>query len=241
MSGLDQPLRDVVTQRYYDGRTFEEIARDKGIKTERARTMQHNAFCKLRHPNNAKYLRPFRDEIISARAYRGTGMEAFRRQRHEQRRAGRGVSRSGFSSRLDGLKMVTGLRATWRGRSFPSAPMLVFNCGISAVCSISFLWLPTVLSLTPNPARNPPVAFLRRFFQLLSNQFPPLFRPTAAAAPCSACGHGCAFLPACLCARLYRRKFGVFLGFRSLSLLLCGLALAFQNGPGILHMTRSFD
>ena len=78
MSGLDQPLRDVVTQRYYDGRTFEEIARDKGIKTERARTMQHNAFCKLRHPNNAKYLRPFRDEIISARAYRGTGMEAFR-------------------------------------------------------------------------------------------------------------------------------------------------------------------
>lgn len=78
MAGLEPSLRDVLTQRFYRGRSVDEIACSQDIKPERVRTMQRNALCKMRRPPNVRYLLPFRDEIISCRAYCGVGLQTFR-------------------------------------------------------------------------------------------------------------------------------------------------------------------
>lgn len=56
LAALPEAERDVLRARYYQGRTPEEIATERGVGRERVRQIEAKALRILRHPKNSREL-----------------------------------------------------------------------------------------------------------------------------------------------------------------------------------------
>ncbi len=69
----------VLRMRFQEGLTLEETGRRLGISQQGTREHERHALRELRKPKRVRYLLPFRDEYISAHAFRGNGAGTFNR------------------------------------------------------------------------------------------------------------------------------------------------------------------
>ncbi len=83
LSQLAAKQADVVRRHYFEGKAISEIAREDGTTLNAARNREQAAFIALRR--NLK-LQRWRDEVISTRAWRGTGWNAWNRYGSVQER-----------------------------------------------------------------------------------------------------------------------------------------------------------
>ena len=67
-----------IRARYFTGLTFKEIGKRAGCAPETVRQKERQAIRRMGCGNNLRRLSPFMDELRTARAYRGTGLSAFR-------------------------------------------------------------------------------------------------------------------------------------------------------------------
>ena len=77
LSTLDAERRSILEKRYYEEKTRAQIAAEMGIKLHNVGPKEHDALRKLHRGENLRRLRPFADEIITAKAYQGTGWAAW--------------------------------------------------------------------------------------------------------------------------------------------------------------------
>lgn len=83
LSHLAAKQADVVHRHYFEGRTLKEISQEDGTTLNAARNREQAAFIALsRNPK----LQRWRDEVISTRAWRGTGWNAWNRYGSVQER-----------------------------------------------------------------------------------------------------------------------------------------------------------
>ncbi len=78
LATLEDMEADTIRGRFYNGETFKEIAVRRGCTIDQARKMEANGLRGLRHPKNSKRLKAWREDIVSAGAYKG-GLIQFRR------------------------------------------------------------------------------------------------------------------------------------------------------------------
>lgn len=83
LSHLAAKQADVVRRHYFEGQTLKEISQEDGTTLNAARNREQAAFIALRR--NLK-LQRWRDEVISTRAWRGTGWNAWNRYGSVQER-----------------------------------------------------------------------------------------------------------------------------------------------------------
>ena len=74
---LPEEQRKIIRARYYDGYTLKEAAERDGRSVERIRQLENKGLRGLRKPQIRRRLAAFREDIISTRAYQGTGWAAF--------------------------------------------------------------------------------------------------------------------------------------------------------------------
>jgi len=77
LSALTDDQSDVIRARFYNGYTLKEAAERDGRSVERIRQLEGQGLRGLRKPQNRRRLKAFREDIISTRAYQGTGWAAF--------------------------------------------------------------------------------------------------------------------------------------------------------------------
>ncbi|MVB11344.1 RNA polymerase sigma factor RpoS [Caprobacter fermentans] len=75
---LDSIQKDTIQCRYYEGKTLDQTGEIIGCSREQVRQHQQKALRTLRKPKTARTLIPFLYDEMDARAYRGTGLSAFR-------------------------------------------------------------------------------------------------------------------------------------------------------------------
>lgn len=75
---------DVVRRRYYEGKTLRAVGEEIGVQRERVRQIEAGAFRKLK---NDSQLARWHEEIITTRAWRGTGFGAWKRYGSVQERS----------------------------------------------------------------------------------------------------------------------------------------------------------
>jgi len=75
ISKLPERRAAVVRSRYFDGKTFEEVAVEMNVSNQMIQHMEWEAFQKMRQDRN---LQAFHDEVLSRWAYKGTGFAAFK-------------------------------------------------------------------------------------------------------------------------------------------------------------------
>lgn len=75
---LNPKEADTIRGRFYRGETFKEIAARRGCTIDHVRTQEANGLRGLRHPKNSRRLNAWREDIISAGAYKG-GLIQFQR------------------------------------------------------------------------------------------------------------------------------------------------------------------
>lgn len=68
----------VIRGRYYDSLSLDSLAVEYGISRERVRQLEAAGLRKLRMGGNLRILRPFADEIVSAKSYCGTGFSSWK-------------------------------------------------------------------------------------------------------------------------------------------------------------------
>lgn len=77
MDTLDEPKREVIRRRYWQGNTLDAIAAGMGISRENVRQEEAGAMRRLRRAECVKLLQPYFDEIRCTNAWRGTGWQAW--------------------------------------------------------------------------------------------------------------------------------------------------------------------
>lgn len=77
MDTLDKQQGDVLRARYYDSLAFKDCAQREGLSPERVRQIEGKALRNMRGGERLRLLRSFRDDIVSTRAYRGTGFSTW--------------------------------------------------------------------------------------------------------------------------------------------------------------------
>ena len=75
---LEQKQAEAVRFRYYSGLSLAETGAKLGCNTEYARQLEQKGLRKLRHPQNARRLEQYREQIITTHAYHGTGFSAWK-------------------------------------------------------------------------------------------------------------------------------------------------------------------
>lgn len=73
----DRPAA-VIRARYFEGKTPGQAGEQIGVSTSRAQQIEHDSMRKLRTPQNARRLQQFREQLISTRAHKGTGFNAWK-------------------------------------------------------------------------------------------------------------------------------------------------------------------
>lgn len=73
----DRPAA-VIRARYFEGKTLGQAGEQIGVSTSRAQQIEHDSMRKLRAPHNAQRLQQFREQLISTRARKGTGFNAWK-------------------------------------------------------------------------------------------------------------------------------------------------------------------
>lgn len=74
---LDEPQRETIRRRFWNGDTLQAVAKDIGITPERVRQRESAALRRLRRGPCVKLLKPFVDEIRAGYAWRGTSWGAW--------------------------------------------------------------------------------------------------------------------------------------------------------------------
>ena len=76
LSRLKEREADVLRRRYYEGQSLRVVGEEIGVHCERVRQIESGAFRRLR---NDSRLKRWHDDIISTRAWKGTGWNAWNR------------------------------------------------------------------------------------------------------------------------------------------------------------------
>lgn len=84
LSKLKDREADVLRRRYYEGKTLRAVGEEIGVQCERVRQIEAGAFRKLKH--NSQLAR-WHEEIITTRAWRGTGFGSWKRYGSVQERS----------------------------------------------------------------------------------------------------------------------------------------------------------
>ncbi len=71
---LTNQEKDIIKKRYQDQRTLEDIGSETGATREKVRQIEARALRKYRRDQR---IQKYKDDFVSARAYRGTGLSAF--------------------------------------------------------------------------------------------------------------------------------------------------------------------
>ncbi len=78
LDSIDERTAAIIRGRFLNGYTREALANQAGISPTRAQQLERKGMRQLRQGKNLSRLKAFRDEIISTRAYHGTGLSAWR-------------------------------------------------------------------------------------------------------------------------------------------------------------------
>ncbi len=78
LATLEEQQAEAIRGTYYEGLTAEETGKRLNVSASKATQLKQSGLRKLRHGNNFQRLKQYRDEIISAHAYHGTGLSAWR-------------------------------------------------------------------------------------------------------------------------------------------------------------------
>lgn len=78
LSMIPEECAEVVRGRYYEGRTLDDIATERGNAREWVRQLERRGLNRLRHGKSIRVLRDYKEEYISTHAYKGTGLTAWK-------------------------------------------------------------------------------------------------------------------------------------------------------------------
>lgn len=92
LSRLAEREANVLRRRYYDGQSLRAVGEEIGVQYERVRQIENRAFQRLR---NDHQLKRWREDVISTRAWMGTGWNAWKRYGSVQERTTEYLERMG--------------------------------------------------------------------------------------------------------------------------------------------------
>lgn len=84
---LPELQRAAIEGRHFEGKTLKELGEERGCSPDWIRQNENNGMRKLRQGQNFRKLRPFMDEITTAKAYQGTGLSVWKNQGSVEERA----------------------------------------------------------------------------------------------------------------------------------------------------------
>jgi len=75
---LAEPEQRIIHARYYDELTYDAAAQALNTTKDTARSLEAKALHNLRKPGSRKFLQPFFNEVLTAHAWHGTGLNSFK-------------------------------------------------------------------------------------------------------------------------------------------------------------------